>query len=94
MEIRAGSRVRSIAGRDKGIDFIVLNIDGGYVYMADGDLRKVDRPKKKKLKHIQASSYRSEFISTKIAATGKVTNAEVRKALAEMMCEDTGRQHG
>lgn len=84
MEVRAGSRVRSIAGRDKGVDFIVLSVSGEYVLMADGDLRKVDRPKKKKLKHIQVSSGFSEFISARLLDTGKVTNAEVRKALAEI----------
>jgi ribosomal protein L14E/L6E/L27E len=84
MDIKVGSRVRSIAGRDKGVDFIVLGVNGEYVLMADGDLRKVDNPKKKKLKHIQASSDFSAFIADKLEATGKVTNAEVRKALAEI----------
>ena len=84
MEIKVGSKVRSIAGRDMGGDFIVVGIDGGYVMLADGDARKVDRPKKKKLKHIQASNSFSVFINEKMALTGKVTNAEVRKALAEL----------
>lgn len=84
MEVRVGSRVRSIAGRDKGVDFIVVAVEGEYLSLADGDLRKVDRPKRKKLKHVQASTDYSVFISDKLAATGKVTNAEVRKALAEI----------
>ncbi len=82
MEIKAGSIVRSIAGRDKGTEFIVLSKDGEFVFLADGDIRKVDRPKKKKLKHIQASEKVSEFVASKLADTGKVSNAEVRKALA------------
>ena len=85
MEVKVGSRVRSIAGRDKGVDFIVIAVEGEYLSLADGDLRKVDRPKKKKLKHIQASSDFSVFIAEKLSATGKVTNAEVRKALAEIV---------
>ena len=85
MEVRVGSRVRSIAGRDKGVDFIVIAVEGEYLSLADGDLRKVDRPKKKKLKHIQASSDFSVFIAEKLSVTGKVTNAEVRKALAEIV---------
>ena len=70
MEIIEGSIVRSIAGRDKGDLFIVLSREGDFVYLANGELRKVDHPKKKKLKH-------------KLATVGKVTNSEVRKALAE-----------
>lgn len=85
MEILVGSVVRSKAGRDKGDSFIVLARDGEYAYLANGELRKVDSPKKKKLKHIQGSDKISEFIVSKLEAQGKVTNSEVRKALAELV---------
>ncbi len=85
MEVKTGSEVRSIAGRDKGGLFIVMSVDNGYAYLADGDLRRADRPKKKKLKHIQASGKISEFIQNKLESGQKVTNAELRKALAEMV---------
>ena len=45
MEIIEGSIVRSIAGRDKGDLFIVLSREGDFVYLANGELRKVDHPK-------------------------------------------------
>ena len=83
MDIIEGSIVRSIAGRDKGDLFIVLSREGDYAYLANGELRKVDRPKKKKLKHLQGSYSVSEFIQNKLQTTGKVTNSEVRKALSE-----------
>ncbi len=83
MEIKVGSIVRSKAGRDKGDFFIVLAMDGNYVYMANGELRKVDQPKKKKLKHLQGTEEVSEFIVNKLAQGGRVTNSEVRKALAQ-----------
>ena len=83
MEIKVGSVVRSKAGRDKGDFFIVLAMDDDYVYMANGDLRKVDQPKKKKLKHLQGTEQVSEFIINKLSQGNKVTNSEVRKALAQ-----------
>ena len=83
MEIKVGSIVRSKAGRDKGDFFIVLAMDDNYVYMANGELRKVDQPKKKKLKHLQGTEQVSEFIINKLSQGGKVTNSEVRKALAQ-----------
>jgi hypothetical protein len=43
----------------------------------------VDHPKKKKLKHLQGTNSVSDFVSNKLATAGKVTNSEVRKALAE-----------
>lgn len=85
MDISVGSIVRSIAGRDKGDDFIVLAFDDDFVYLANGELRKVDSPKKKKLKHVQVSGKVSEFIANKLNNVGKVTNSEVRKALAELV---------
>lgn len=83
MEIKVGSIVRSKAGRDKGDLFIVLSLEDNYVYMANGDLRKVDRPKKKKLRHLQGTGEVSEFVMNKLSLGGKVTNSEVRKALAQ-----------
>lgn len=85
MEITAGSIVRSKAGRDKGDLFIVLAREGEFAYIANGDLRKVDTPKKKKLKHLQGHNEVSEFIKNKLETVGKVTNSEVRKALADLM---------
>lgn len=83
MEIKVGSVVRSIAGRDKGDTFVVLATDGSFVYMADGELRKVDNPKKKKLKHLQGTKTVLLSIAKQLDAVGSVTNAEVRKALAQ-----------
>ncbi|MCX7715207.1 MAG: KOW domain-containing RNA-binding protein [Clostridia bacterium] len=83
MEISIGSVVSSKAGRDKGELFVVLALDSEYAMLANGDLRKVDKPKKKKLKHIQKTNFVSEFIAEKMKSSGKVTNSEVRKALAE-----------
>lgn len=83
MEISIGSIVRSKAGRDKGGCFVVVASDGEYAYLADGRLRKAERPKKKKLKHIQVSDKISGTVAKRIAENCAVTNAEVRKALSE-----------
>ena len=57
MEIKVGSIVRSIAGHDKGSLLLVVALEKGYAYVADGKLRKIEKPKKKKLKHLQGSNY-------------------------------------
>lgn len=52
-KIVPGAVVKSKAGRDKFRHFVVIEvIDEEYVTIADGDLRKVDAPKKKKIKHL------------------------------------------
>lgn len=46
--LKVGQVVKSKAGRDKGKLFIVLNVEDPYAYIADGSLRKVEKPKKRK----------------------------------------------
>lgn len=49
-----GRLVLSTQGRDEGRYFIVLEvIDENFVLMADGLTRKIDHPKKKKVKHLR-----------------------------------------
>ena len=49
-----GRVVLSIQGRDEGRYFVVLEvIDEQFVLMADGLTRKLDHPKKKKIKHLR-----------------------------------------
>lgn len=54
--IEPGRIVISRAGRDEGRRFVVIEADDTYAMIADGDLRKVDRPKKKKRKHLTATA--------------------------------------
>ncbi len=83
MEVEVGSVVRSKAGRDKGGLFIVIARDSEYAYLADGDRRRAENPKKKKLRHIQVSGKIAEAVKAE-AEAGLVTNIQVRKALAEI----------
>ena len=43
----------SRAGHDKGRMYFVISEEDEYVYLVDGDLRPVEKPKKKRKKHIQ-----------------------------------------
>lgn len=85
MNIRLGQVVYSKAGRDEGRIFVITEIiDDKYVFVSDGDLRRVENPKKKKLKHLEISSDNIEAISLKLTSSMKITNAEIRKSLAEI----------
>jgi len=85
-EVEPGELVMSCAGRDKGRFMIVLKvIDDQYVYVADGKLRKVERPKKKKLKHLKVQNKISDFIREKLMNGRKVYNEEIRRALEELI---------
>ena len=80
MEYRIGQMVRSIAGRDNGKAFMVVATEGNYVYVADGETRKLEAPKKKKLKHIQGSYNVSEEIAVCIE-NGTAENYMLRRFL-------------
>ncbi len=44
---------RSITGRDKGNLYVVLGEDGNDVLLVDGIKRTMDRPKRKRRRHVQ-----------------------------------------
>ncbi len=88
MELSAGDIVYSKAGRDKDKDFIVLEVlDDEYVLIADGDLRKVQKPKKKKIKHLKKTNIKAELVRRKLAENKEVTNTDLKRLLAEIESE-------
>ena len=54
IDINCGDFIISLAGRDSGRVFIVAGlIDDDYLSIADGMLRSIKKPKKKKRKHVR-----------------------------------------
>lgn len=82
MNYTVGQVVYSKAGRDAGKKFIIVNIqDEFYVFISDGDLRKIEKPKRKKIKHLLITEEIIKPLNEKIVNDYVVTNSEVRKAL-------------
>ena len=49
-----GRFAKSLSGRDKGRVFIIVDApEENFVMLSDGELRKLEKPKRKKLKHIK-----------------------------------------
>ena len=48
-----GMLARSKAGHDKGHVYVIYNIEEAHVYLVDGTIRTIAKPKKKKKKHVQ-----------------------------------------
>jgi len=57
-----------------------VGTDGDYLYLADGKLRKLEKPKKKKLMHVQITESMSEETAAKLSA-GSLQDADLRKVL-------------
>ncbi|MFA5449940.1 MAG: KOW domain-containing RNA-binding protein [Clostridia bacterium] len=81
-QIELGSVVYSKAGRDSGRFFTVVEItDADFVKIADGKLRKLASPKKKRIKHLKSQGVILAEIAEKLVAGEEIKDAEVRKAL-------------
>ncbi len=93
MSIEKADVVRSIRGRDSGKLFYVIETDGRCAYIANGRDRRIEKAKKKKLKHIQYVATVDDRISGKLRDGERVTNAEIRRALAAIE-EKHGEQGG
>ena len=50
--INTGDIVVSITGHDRGEHYLVIDCDKDFIYVADGRLKTLDKPKKKNKKHV------------------------------------------
>lgn len=77
---KAGMLARSKAGHDAGRIYVIIDADGAYVYLADGRIRTVSNPKKKKIRHI-------ELICRKNDLSG-ADDVQIRRILKEYKEEE------
>lgn len=81
-DLRIGQVVKSKAGRDQGRIFIIVEIvDDIYVKICDGELRKVSKPKLKKIKHLIVYNRVFEEIEERVNKKEKLSNAYFRRLL-------------
>lgn len=84
-DFNVGQYVKSKAGRDKGRIFLVLEIiDQNYVLIADGDLRRLEKPKRKKIKHLLPLDIDYSEILGKIDSGKKMTNLMIRREIEKI----------
>ncbi len=83
-KLRVGAYVISKAGRDKLRPFVIIEVlDSDFVLIADGDLRKASKPKKKKLKHLNLTKLESKEIKDSLDRGEKISDVQLKKAIAE-----------
>ena len=90
MDTNPGQLVFSKAGRDKGKKFIITAVDkdSGYVYIVDGKLRRVENPKKKKIKHLEVTGINSKKLADKIKEGRPLQNPEIIKEIKLLETEE------
>ena len=74
MEAKLGMIVRSVAGHDKGRFLVITAADDDFAFVADGKERKLEVPKKKRLKHLK--------LTNTVIDTDNLTDKGLRKIIS------------
>ena len=89
-----GFLASSKAGHDKNKIYVIVKEDTEYVWLADGKIKTVEKPKKKRKKHIQVIKYSNNAeIKNALSEGKKVSDLElvmVLKAYKKQQMSDTG----
>ena len=81
-EISISDIIVSTAGRDQGKLFYVIGTDGVYALIANGKDRKLEHPKRKKLKHVRFVTRTDSRVANKLRTGERLLNSELRRDLA------------
>ena len=86
--------VVSTAGRDQGRLYYVISTDELFLMLVNGKDRTLDKPKRKKRRHVQKVLRSETRVAAKILSGDKVLNSELRRDLAyfarEMQANNLG----
>ncbi|MGM9668893.1 MAG: hypothetical protein ACI3VZ_03955 [Faecousia sp.] len=93
-DIRVSDVVVSTAGRDQGELFYCVGTDGVYLILVNGKDRKLEKPKRKKWKHVSKVLRSETRVAAKLLSGDKVLNSELRKDLAFISRELQSQNHG
>ena len=93
MELEIADIAVSLAGRDKDQLFYVIGLEDNYAILADGKGRRLERPKRKKRKHIAKVARIESRVADKLLNGDKVLNIELRKDLAAFAARGENSQN-
>ena len=90
-EIILGQIVISNAGHDRDSHLVVIGHEGeNFVFVADGRLRTVEKPKRKKLRHVLRTDIYSPKISKKILQGMPLPSLNSRQAANQVRRNECG----
>ena len=92
--IATADAVSSTAGRDQGQLFYVMDADDQFVTLVNGRNRPVEKPKRKKRKHVEKVLRSETRVAEKLRSGDKVLNGELRRDLASLSRSMQGKNLG
>lgn len=81
-DLQIADIVKSINGRDSGKSMLIIGVEENYLLLTDGKSRKLEKPKRKNVKHVKYLAKGDTQIAQKLVSGEKITNSEIRKYLA------------
>ena len=76
-----GGICRSVQGRDKDRYYIISRLDGEFVFVADGNFKRLAAPKRKNIRHLYLLPEKATAIAEKLAQGLLVYDTEIYSAL-------------
>ena len=80
-DFQIGQVVKVLKGRGRERHSVILRMEDKFVWIADGDIRKFDRPKKKNRMHLESQPFICAEVAELLLQTGKVPNVKIRYGL-------------
>lgn len=72
----------SMAGHDKNHAYVIIKEEKGFLYLADGDLKTLEAPKKKSIKHVQINQkYQTGEVENKLLGDEKLYDHEIKRTI-------------
>ena len=90
-DINISDVVVSKAGHDQDKWFYVIGEDQDFLLLANGKDRPLDKPKRKKRKHVEKVLRSETRVAEKLRCGDKVVNGELRRDLAFLARENASK---
>ena len=81
--LQTGCVVISAAGKDRDALMAVVRQEHGGVWVVDGRHRRIERPKRKKIRHVSFVAKSRSEEGRRLRQGEKLSNSEVRRALRQ-----------
>ena len=80
-EFEVGMMAKSLSGHDKDSLYVIMDTKDDFVFLVDGKIRTLDKPKKKRKKHIQIIYEKPQMIVEKLEKNETIQNEDIKRSI-------------
>lgn len=80
-EFEVGMMAKSLSGHDKDSLYIIMDIKDDFVFLVDGRIKTLEKPKKKRKKHIQIIYEKPQIIVNKLENNEIIQNEDIKRSI-------------